>query len=435
MKVFENPGSYDSAIENKNVRLTSFYIVANVTFFLYMFFAIYGTSLPFQQHIQDIDEIGTSNIINQIVFSVLFLTSIYALIPKWHFVVSLIRREKLFFLFILWCSLTLLWSAYPFVSFKRLFQYITTYTVFLSILAHIRSTDDVFKYFKFLLSVYVIVSLISIPFIPGAKEEFGAWRGLAASKNHLGQTSLISILFFAHFITISSLKQKIFFSVMLIIALILFIGASSVTSLLTLLLIVGLLAGQYFDKQFASARLGRTISVITGIFVVIFIALLLFLAPTLLSEIVGETGKNLTLTGRTDLWHDVYQFAKTHLLIGCGFQGFWVLDSMQLQELYQTYIWIPIQAHNGYLDILNETGLIGLFLFLATAINYFVNLRRMQEGYFWKWLVIAALVVNLTESTLIRTNIPIGILYTFSYLALFTSIYKHDYENYEDDNE
>ncbi len=422
MKVFENPGEYGVTIENKSERLSSFYIIANISFFLYMFFTIYGTSLPFQEHIQDVDEIGTSNIINQIVFSVLFLTSIFALIPKWQFVISLIRKEKLFFIFILWCSLTLFWSDYPFISFKRLFQYITTYTVFLAVLAHIRSADDIFKYFKFLLTAYVFVSLVSIPVVPGAKEDFGAWRGLAASKNHLGQMSLISILFFTHFITISSLKQKIFFAVMLIMALILFIGSSSVTSLLTLLLIIGLLAAQYFDKQFAPARLGRSVSVVTGVFVVIFIALLLFLAPTLLSEIVGETGKNLTLTGRTDLWHDVYQYAKTHLLLGCGFQGFWVMDSMQMQELYQTYIWIPFQAHNGYLDILNETGLIGLFLFLATAVNYFVNLRRMKNGYFWKWLVIAALVVNLTESTLIRPNIPNGVLYTFSYLALFTTI-------------
>ena len=422
----KNNINYIDVANESVIKYSSFSIIAHITFFLYLFFSLFGTSLPFQQHIQDVDEIGTSNIVNQIVFSVLFLTSLYSLIPKWHSIISLIRTEKFFFLFIIWCSLTLIWSDYSFISFKRLFQYITTYTVFLGILLHVKSTDETFKYFKVLLSLYILISFIAVFTIPGAKDESGIWRGLAASKNHLGQISLISILFFTHFLMSTSLKQKIIFVILLIMALILFIGSSSVTSLLTLMFIIGLLISQYLDKQFAIAGIRRSISTITVIFFITLIASLIFLAPRLLSDIVGETGRNLTLTGRTDLWHDVFQYTKQHLILGCGFQGFWVLDSLQMQQLYQIYIWIPFQAHNGYLDILNETGLIGLILFLATAINYFLRLRKMEVGYFWKWLVIAALVVNITESTLIRPNIPSGILYTFAYLALFTTLNNRD---------
>ncbi len=82
-------------------------------------------------------------------------------------------------------------------------------------------------------------------------------------------------------------------------------------------------------------------------------------------------GKDLTLTGRTELWADIFRIAKTHLLFGCGFQGFWVVDALNIQALYQVYVWIPIQAHNGYLDILNETGLVGLTLFIIAVINFF----------------------------------------------------------------
>lgn len=435
MKVSDT-AAYTETFETKKVRITSFYVVAHITFFLYLFFLFYGTSVPFQEHIQDIDEISTSNIVNQVVYTLLFLTALYSLIPKWNFVISLIRKEKIFFIFLLWCSLTLLWSQYPFISFKRLFQYLTTYFVYLSILSHIGSPSQLFKYFKFFLSIYVVVCLASIFTVPAAVDDYGAWRGLAASKNHLGQMSLICILFFSHFATTSTLKQKIFFGILLLFALILFLGSSSVTSLLTLLLIIGLIGGQYLDKLFEGVRIGRTISVITSLFIIILIALTLFLAPGLLAGVVGEAGKDLTLTGRTDLWHDVFQFAKRHLILGCGFQGFWVLDSLQIQELYQSYIWLPIQSHNGYLDILNETGLIGLFLFLMTAIKYFINLKKMHSGYFWKWLVVAALVVNLTESTLIRPNIPSGALYTFSYLVMFASIYKNEHpEIYGEDNE
>lgn len=435
MKAFET-STYEETLEVKKVRITSFYVVSHITFFLYLFFLFYGTSVPFQERTQDIDEISTSNIVNQIVYTLLFVTALYSLTPKWNFIFSLIKKEKLFFIFVLWCTITLLWSQYPFVSFKRLFQYITSYLVFLSILSHIGSPNQTFKYFKFLLSIYVVVSLASIFTIPAALDEYGTWRGLATSKNHLGQMSLISILFFSHFIVISSLKQKFFFGVLLLMALVLFIGSSSFTSLLTLLLIIGLIAGQYFDKLFEAARIGRAVSTVTSLFIVSLVALTLFLAPGLMAGVIGGAGKDLTLTGRTDLWHDVFQYVKLHFILGCGFQGFWVLDSMQIQELYLSYIWLPIQSHNGYLDILNETGLIGLLLFLITSIKYFINLRKMHQGYFWKWLVIAALVVNLTESTLIRPNIPSGALYMFSYLAIFASIYKNEHnEIYGEDNE
>ncbi len=424
MKVFENQADFELDYEEK-ASFTNFYYVANFTFFMYMFFVIYGTNLPFQKTLQEMDtSIQTSNIINQIVFSTLFLTALYSLIPKWRFVISIIRSEKIFFIFLLWCTLTLLWSDYPFISFKRLFQYVTSYVVFLSILAHISSTEKVFKYFKILLSVYILLSFISVFTIPGAVDENGLWRGLASSKNHLGQMTLISIIFFSHFIITSPLRQKLFFIFMLLITVILFIGSSSVTSMLTLMIIGGLLLSQYLDKQFAAAGIGRTVSVIIILFTFSVVLSLLFLAPRLLSDLVNETGRDLTFTGRTELWADVFKYVKTHLLLGCGFQGFWIFDSVQTQELYQVYIWIPIQAHNGYLDILNETGLIGLLLFLGTIITYFINLRIINKGNFWKWLVIAALVVNITESTLIRPNITSGVLYLFAYLALFAEKIK-----------
>ena len=423
MKAFDNQVELEINYDKKDL-YTNFYYVANATFFLYMFFVIYGTSLPFQKTLQETEEIQTSNIVNQIVFSFLFLTALYSLIPKWPFVISIIKKEKIFFIFLLWCSATLLWSNYPFVSFKRLFQYITTYLVFLSIFAHVSSTEKTFKYFKILLSGYILISFISVFTIPGAIDEHGLWRGIATSKNHLGQMTLISILFFIHFIYTSSMRQKLFFIFMLLLTAILFLGSNSVTSSLTLLIIGGLLLAQYLDKQFAPTGIGRTVSVTIIVFMFAMLISLLFFAPRLLSDLVNETGRDLTLTGRTELWQDVLKYANSHLLLGAGFQGFWVLDSLQLQELYQVYIWIPIQAHNGYLDILNETGLIGLLLFFGTVINYFLNLSKAKDSYFWKWLLIAALVVNVTESTLIRPNITTGVLYLFAYLALFTDVYE-----------
>ncbi len=108
--MYTSDNTLDFPMKNK----TSYFYVAQISFFLYIFFSFYGTSLPFQPSLNEVDTIATSNIVNQLVFSTLFLTSIYALIPKWHFVISLIAKEKFIFIFILWCTATLVWSSLPF---------------------------------------------------------------------------------------------------------------------------------------------------------------------------------------------------------------------------------------------------------------------------------------------------------------------------------
>ncbi len=425
----------ENTIEFPVKKYTSYYYVAHISFFLYMFFSFYGTSLPFQPSLNEVDTIATSNIVNQIVFSTLFLTSLYSIIPKWHFVVSLIKKEKFIFLFLLWCTLTLLWSSYPFVSFKRLFQFITTFLVSIAALSHSDSSEDIFKEFKILLSIYIVVSITTIFTIPGAKDEYGLWRGLAPNKNHLGQVSLIAIIFFANFIINSAATKKLLFLILLLISLALFIGANSFTSVVTLMIIIGLVFAQYMDKQFRPLGIKNTISIVFILFFIGIFASLLLLAPSILSLIAGDAGKDLTLTGRTQLWGDIFKIAQSHIFFGCGFQGFWVVDALNIQALYQTYIWIPIQSHNGYLDILNETGLTGIILFIAVIINFFIKLPRYKGNFFWKWFFIAAIVINITESTLIRPNIPSGVLFIFSYLALFSDITRQEEESTYEGNE
>jgi O-antigen ligase len=117
---------------------------------------------------------------------------------------------------------------------------------------------------------------------------------------------------------------------------------------------------------------------------------------------------------------------KSHFFIGCGFAGFWTIENPDLIRLYETFVWLPNQAHNGYLDILNETGLIGLSIFLIAVITYFIKLSRIRSQFIWKWFVIAALIINLQETTLFRMNIFTGVLFIFSYLALFAELINKD---------
>jgi len=152
-----------------------------------------------------------------------------------------------------------------------------------------------------------------------------------------------------------------------------------------------------------------------------------FFALDYIPDWLGTFGKDSTLTGRLDLWTMVFGETKKHLLTGSGFGGFWVTASTMTDSFYEGFQWLPKSAHSGYLDIMNETGVIGLFIFVLMIIFYFVNLSKLGKSLYWIFFIIAALIINITESSLFRPRNLSGDLFFFAYLVLFVDILKTRY--------
>jgi len=92
----------------KNIYNTVHSKIAIISFVIFLFFAFFGTSLPFQERVRDVDAIGTSNIVNQLVFSLLFLAACISLIPKIYELFILIKKEKFLSFFLIWCLIVIL---------------------------------------------------------------------------------------------------------------------------------------------------------------------------------------------------------------------------------------------------------------------------------------------------------------------------------------
>lgn len=409
-------------VSNKNI----YSQIAQITFFLYFFFTLFGTSLPFRSGTRDPSEIGTSNLVNQIVFSTLFITAIFSIIPKTDQIMAIIKKEKFLIIFLLWCTLGIIWAEYSFVVFKRLFQLYTAVIVCLSILVHTDDIDDVLLTFKILFSTFIILSLFSIFTVPGAvSRRYNEWQGLATSKNLLGEYCLVSVLIWIYSLFKDKKTKSILFDIsMLIISLFLLIGSRSMTSISAFLILLFVWSLFEIDKLFNPIGLRRAITILSLLFVGSLVALIFVYSKEMIATVFAVGGKDLTFTGRTDLWGDVLIEAKKHLLIGCGYKGFWVVESPKILEIYETFIWLPNTSHNGYLDILNETGLIGLSVFIILIINYFIHLVKYKANTFWKWFFIIGLIENLTESVLLNAGGVITFMFLFAYLSLFANILR-----------
>jgi len=405
-------------------------ILAKTSFFIYIFFIFVGTSRPFQELIMSgtvvsDQDIVASNPINQFVFSFLYLLSFLSLVSQRHRLLEFVRTEKFFSLFILWSFFSIFWSDYPFVSFKRWLQYFGTGIIFLSALLHFESVDDTLDYFKLVLIFYIPISVATVVLVPGATQaSFAGWTGLTLQKNILGQISLISLIIWAIPSPDNSLLKKAAAIMLVCLSIVLLIGSKSITCILTLIILVAVVGVFKAQKVVFQPIIGKFFS-LTFVFLLSFciLAIIVFNLD-MVESLFALFGKDMTLTGRIDLWDAILLETKKNLLQGCGFGGFWVVESPAIDFIYNEFTWLPNRAHLGYLDILNETGVIGLLFFGLMIVYYFLDLLKFDRPHYWKWFIIVILVLNISESTLIVPNSVSGIFFTFSYIAFYTEYSK-----------
>ena len=399
--------------------------IARLSFILLIFFIFFGTSLPFEPKARDVDEISSANIVNQAVYTLLFLLSFVAIFPKRGEFIQILLEEKFLTIFIVWCTLSIFWSDYSFISFKRLFQIYTVILATMAFLLHHNNEKELLKIIKYIIYPYLIISIISVVAIPSALDpDFHTWRGLTSQKNELGQVGVASIIFcYMLYKSEGNVYGTLIAAFMILIALLLTLGSLSSTSILILLIIIVLGLIFFLDKIFSPLGINHTVSRLILFFITSTSVLILVSLPDELKFIPNLFGKDTSFSGRTDLWAYMMFQVDKHPLFGTGYQAFWVIKSQTVLTLYQSFNWLPNQSHNGYIDIWNELGIIGLSLFVLLIINYFRNLVKLNKKNIWSAFIIIALISNFQESSFFRPGQLLSSVVIISYLILFFELH------------
>ena len=135
-------------------------------------------------------------------------------------------------------------------------------------------------------------------------------------------------------------------------------------------------------------------------------------------------GKDITFTGRTNIWMAVLDMIWQRPWLGYGFSGFWLGWEGPSASVCQMAGWPVPHAHNGLLDIWLTLGIWGLALFVAGfTIAFFRALAVMarsahaSEGFWPVIFLLFMLIYNMTESTILRPNHLMWILYVAACLS------------------
>jgi O-antigen ligase len=129
------------------------------------------------------------------------------------------------------------------------------------------------------------------------------------------------------------------------------------------------------------------------------------------AQIFGLLGKSPDISGRTKIWKLVLGLIDQRPLQGWGWTSYWIPFLKPYNGLVKMHGVTYLQAHNAFLDVWLQLGVLGLGLFIGLIGYTFVPLWRLAVRhtsplYLWPILVFVGLIVqNLTES---RFLIEIG---------------------------
>ena len=412
--------------EASNYRSPTFYAkCAGLAFFIYLFFMFFGTSMPFPDLTPEVAQTSKSNPVNQLL-SLLFVVCIFSLIGKHNEILTFILKEKYLTLFMAWAFLSVTWSDHSMISLKRCISLLGEIIICLAALLHFKWSEVALKPMRAIMSVYLPLTILSVIFVPEAIQwEFPAWRGLADTKNNLGQVTLFCTIIWLVIIQMNRNRpvNAVHF-VMLAMAVVALLGAQSTTAFLIsglLLSIQGVLSFGKLLKRGEVARLYTFFVVSSGLFIA---SLIVFVTPEILEALVGVFGKDLTFSGRVDLWQAILNMTQDKIITGWGLGGFWVEGSSHLLPIFEQFVWVPNQAHQGYIDIINQVGVVGFGLLALMIFSYFRRLSQLKKGQFWKWLFLSILILNFQESVFFRPRHIGHFMFIFTYVALHTDLLK-----------
>jgi O-antigen ligase len=113
------------------------------------------------------------------------------------------------------------------------------------------------------------------------------------------------------------------------------------------------------------------------------------------------------LTYRLRVWRQLWSLGETHRLEGWGWIGPWNADLAPFTAFANFGGRVPDSAHNAYLDVWFQLGLVGFLIFvgllaLAFVRSWLLASRRRSIVFAWPALVLLVLIVSaFGESSLL----------------------------------
>jgi exopolysaccharide production protein ExoQ len=357
----------------------------------------------------DTGELGAATTLGTIITTGVLVVVLVLILSHWRMALRLVPGIWPVLALVSLALLSAAWSDYRSVTVHRAGSFATV-TMWAWYIAARYDLKDVISIVRQAMWPIALASLAIGFGAPGLGQmpDGDGWLGVFQTKNNLGTVMAIGIVLFFYTLLAEMFSQRPRF-------------LSTISSVAGLLLCGGLLYLSHSSTSWVTGLIGLIfcvvakltqkrvgVAIITGTATVLLLAPAVLLAMDQLETIASMLGKDSTLSGRVDLWLMLPSYIMQRPWLGHGFGAFWVEESANVFEIWMAVDWQPPTAHNGWLDLLLELGVVGLsfttiqiFLLLTNGIRAVIDGQEPGAQYLLA-TIFALLIHNLTESDLVR---------------------------------
>jgi exopolysaccharide production protein ExoQ len=372
--------------------------------------------------------------VKQALPNVCFTITLLLIIPRWKRVLNIILKEKILWILLAIAIASPLWSDTPMVTLEVIIPLVRV-TIFGIYLATCYSFHEQLQIFTWMFGIASFLSLVFGLFLPtygvvgqgfvaNIEDSIhtNAWRGIYVHKNDLGNMMCFSVVtFFLNAIANSKYRQIMWTGFIISVAVI--FGSTSQTALLVVLLAMLLI------PFYKALRWHHTKALPFFIITILIGGIIAILSISSAETVLTSLGRDITFTGRTEIWDAVVGKIQQRPWLGYGYETFWLGG----WEGETADVWRELgegfeatHAHNGFLQICLGLGFIGMVIFGISFVS--IGLQALNwaryvkgsEGLIPLVYLTPLLLINLSESRLM-----IGSIYWIIYVTIKFSMHSH----------
>lgn len=360
------------------------------------------------------DETGSP--LDRLVLTILIILALIVLARKRIDYSRILKDNSVICFTYIFLFISTLWTDEPFIAFKRWVRIAGTIPIALVFLTEKKpfaSFESALRRCAYVLIPFSIVLIKYFPYIGVAYGRWDGklmWIGVGMQKNGFGAFCAISFIFMLWTIIRDLRAGKLFTNKCMFftdvfvsgIALFIVIGPGdgrSATALSVTILGIMILVLLYRMKNII-IWVAEHVKLVIVTLVVMFT----FFIQIILPELSSILGRDVSLTGRTDIWQAALSAARVHPILGYGYGGFWGLPDNPVTAICDVK-----SAHNGYLDVYLEVGTFGLLFLIIFLLSCCTKVKNAFDystdwGIFGFSMLIMLLIMNYTESFFFQTG-------------------------------
>jgi O-antigen ligase len=346
-----------------------------------------------------------NSLLNAAGYGILF--PLFAL--RWKGLIYAATRDIPLLLLFVMTVASISWSASPAVSLNEIKPFLRANLLGMY-LAKYYSIKDQMRLFTWIFSLAAILSLVVVIAFPasGAPGGIGsAWKGIFNYKNSLARLMVLAAMLYL-LTAIDNRRKRGLALTGFFLAMAIMLGTQGKTSLASFFILLCLLPIYITVKQNYKLQI-----FLYSILVLLGGAAVIWSAVNLETIVVQGLRKDMTFSGRTEIWNLTIQRGFERPWLGYGYVGFWTSD-YSLIIINNTWASsdggggeakVRFNSHNHFIDMFLQVGGLGFSLYILSYLIVFLrlvfllSLTRNPQFLWMLQFVVGQTLFNLADSS------------------------------------